>query len=98
VLGWFWIVREVVAELQAMFYMYVDPRYRLSWIGRIVPAVLLAAFLTSGWWVGWLPCGVGTLLHKPIELVLCYGMFKTLGHEARRYRETAPDLPQGLRL
>jgi len=97
-LGWAWIVSEVVAELQGMFYMYVDPRYRLSWIGRIMPVVFLAAFLTTGWWVGWLACGLGGLLSKPVELVLCYGLFKVLGYESRRYRETAPDLPPRLRL
>jgi hypothetical protein len=33
-----------------------------------------------------------------VDLLLLYSMFKILGHEARRYRETAPDLPPSLRL
>jgi hypothetical protein len=41
---------------------------------------------------------VGGLLNKVIDLVLAFLLFKVLGHEARRYRETAPDLPPTLRL
>ena len=88
--GWLWLLREALTELQATFYMYVDPRYRLSWIGRVVPPVLLVLFVFSSWWLG-------TLLVKPVELLLCYGLFKVVGVEARRYRETAPDLPPHLR-
>ena len=87
-----WAIREIFAELQAMFYLYVDPRYRLSWAGRVVPPVLLGLFLTTGWWVPY------SLLCKPIEIVLCFSLIKLLSFEARRYRETAPDLPSSLRL
>ena len=93
-----WAIREILAELQAMFYMYVDPRYRLSWPGRILPAVFLGLFLTTGWWAPYFLCGIGEILRKPIEIVLCFGLIKLLSYEARRYRETAPDLPPSLRL
>jgi hypothetical protein len=95
---------EVLTELQAIYYMYVDPRYRLSWLGRVVPVVLLGLFFTTGWWVKYGTCGLGAipivgevLLVRVIELVLCYLLFKIVGLEARRYRETAPDLPAHLR-
>ena len=85
-----WAIREILAELMATFYMYVDPRYRLSWFGRVLPPVLLGLFLTTGWWVPF-------FLGKPIEIVLCFSLIKLLSHEARRYRETAADLPPWLR-
>jgi hypothetical protein len=92
-----WAIREILAELQAMFYMYVDPRYRLSWPGRVVSPVLLGLFLTTGWWAPYFLCGLGEILRKPMEMILCFGLIKLLSYEARRYRETAPDLPPSLR-
>jgi hypothetical protein len=93
----FGLVGDVFIELQAIYYMYVDPRYRFSWIGRIIPLVLLGLFFTTGWWLPYVACGAGVLFQKPIELALCYALFKILAVEAKRYRETAPDLPTSLR-
>jgi hypothetical protein len=92
----FW---EAVAEGRAIVRMYLDPRYRLSWLGRLVPPALVLLILTSGWWVpgGGVPV-FGPLFDKGIDLLLAFGLFKVLGYEARRYRETAPDLPPTLRL
>jgi hypothetical protein len=96
----FW---EAVAEARAILRMYLDPRYRLSWLGRLVPPVLVLLIVTSGWWVPGSSVPVfGTFFHplldKGIDLLLAFVLFKVLGHEARRYRETAPDLPPSLRL
>jgi hypothetical protein len=33
-----------------------------------------------------------------VQVVVGFLLFKVLAHEARRYRETAPDLPPSLRL
>ncbi|MFM7150774.1 MAG: hypothetical protein ACKO23_13110 [Gemmataceae bacterium] len=85
-------------ELQAIYYMYVDPRYRMSWFGRFVPLALLVLFATSSWWLSFFACGLLTWMTKPVDLVLLYFLFKILGVEATHYRETAPDLPPGLRL
>ena len=50
----------------------------------------------------WLPFAiipiVGPIIEKAGELVVGFMLFKVLGNEARRYRETAPDLPPSLRL
>jgi hypothetical protein len=92
----FW---EAVAEARAIVRVYLDPRYRLSWLGRLVPPGLVLLIVTSGWWVP--GSGVplfGPLLDKGIDLLLAFVLFKVLGYEARRYRETAPDLPPSLRL
>lgn len=97
-----WLVWEMVAELRAIFCMYVDPRYRLPWYGYVVPPVLLAAFVFSLYWIPFALALRELKLHwvltVPVDLLLLYSMFKILGHEARRYRETAPDLPPSLRL
>jgi hypothetical protein len=94
-----WLLADVVAEARVIVRMYVDPRYALSWMGRTVPLVLLVAFATAQWWVpfGSLP-GVGWIPVKVAELLTGFLLFKVLGHEARRYRQTAPDLPPSLRL
>jgi hypothetical protein len=98
--GRLWYFTDMLAELQAIYFMYVDPRYRLSWVGRIVPPLLLVLFLASEWWIKYAFCGLGALpfVHKPIELALCYLMYKVVSMEARYYRQTAPDLPPSLRL
>ncbi|MFO0879251.1 MAG: hypothetical protein U0840_18045 [Gemmataceae bacterium] len=91
-------LRDVATELQAIYFMYVDPRYRPSWYGRILPLVLLGLFLTSSFWLKYLACGALTWMQAPIELVLCYFLFKIVTQEARVYRQNAPDLPAHLRL
>jgi hypothetical protein len=96
----FW---DGVAEARSILRMYLDPRYRLSWLGRLVPAALVLLIALSGWWVpgGGVPV-FGTYFHpllvKGFDLLLAFALFKVLGYEARRYRETAPDLPPSLRL
>lgn len=96
------LLGEAIAEARAIVRMYVDPRYRLSWFGRVVPLGLIALIATSQFWgcvLGTaLPLGIGTLLDKAVDLVLAFVLFKVLGQEARRYRETSPDLPPNLRL
>lgn len=96
--GWFAFLRDIFAELQAIYYMYVDPRYRLSWLGRVVPPMLLLLILTSSWWLSFFACGAGLLFQKPMDLCLSYALFKIVTMEARQYRQTAPDLPPSLRL
>jgi hypothetical protein len=93
-----WLLFDALAEARAMVRMYFDPRYHLPWSARILPLVLLAFILLSSWlpFMG-IPL-VGGLLNKVLDLILAFFLFKVLGHEARRYRETAPDLPPTLRL
>ncbi len=94
-----WMLWDALTELRAMYWMFIDPRYRLSWTARLAPVVVLAMILTSGFW---LPLSglyyVGFVIDKIADLVLAYILFKLLSYESRRYRETAPDLPPSLRL
>ncbi len=94
-----WLLLEMWAEARAIQYMYFDPRYRMSWHAWLIPLLILAAFITTGWWVpGADIVGMGRLIVKAVEVVLAFAMFKMLAHEARRYRQTAPDLPPWSRL
>ena len=98
-----WLLIDAYAEARAMVHMYLDPRYRMTWTGRVVPLVLVIAIVTSSIWFPGLAAAsslspfLGILLMKPVDLVLAYFLFRILGREARRYRETAPDLPSHLR-
>jgi hypothetical protein len=97
-----WLLWEMIAEARAMIYMYVDPRYRMPWYGYLLPPVLFLAYLFSKYWVPFASLldevKLRWVLTVPVDMVLLYTMFKILGHQARRYRETAPDLPPSLRL
>jgi hypothetical protein len=94
-----WLLVDMLAELRAIFRMFVDPRYHLGWRGRLAPILLIAVILTSSFWVpGTGLTIVGPLFDKCLNLILAYVLFKILSHEARKYRETAPDLPSSLRL
>jgi hypothetical protein len=97
-----WLIWEMVAEVRAMVCMYVDPRYRVAWYAYVVPPALFLAFLFTKFWFPFAlvleKASMAWLVVVPVDLLLLYSMFKILGHEARRYRETAPDLPPSLRL
>jgi hypothetical protein len=77
--------------------MFTDPRYRLSWFGRVVPIVLLVFYFT---WTMWVPLASALpfWVDRIVDLPILFALFKTLSYEARRYRQTAPDLPPSLRL
>ena len=93
---WFF---DLLTELRAMWCMYTDPRYRMSWAGRLVPIGLAAFILTSGlWFPGSSITLFGTFIDKIADVIPALILYKWLSYEARRYRETAPDLPPELRL
>jgi hypothetical protein len=95
-----WLLWDTWAEARAIVRMFVDPRYNLPWSARVLPLFLLAAILTSKFWVPFasIPILGDWLLVKLVDLLLAFLLFKWLGHEARRYRQISPDLPVKLRL
>jgi hypothetical protein len=98
-LRWSSFFFDAYAELRAILRMFVDPRYQMSWTSRLVPLALALLLLTSGYWApGTSIPGIGTLIDKLIDVPLAFLLFKVLSHEARRYRQTSPDLPPALRL
>jgi hypothetical protein len=93
------LLLDALAELRAMSRMFVDPRYRMSKTGWLASLGLLVALLFSYWWVPGTSLPLfGYWLNKAVDLALAYALFKVLFYQARRYRETAPDLPPSLRL
>jgi hypothetical protein len=98
-----WLVLELWAEARAIFRMYVDPRYRMTWVGRVVPVVLVIAFIFASYCVALIPL-IGPFLVKipflveAVQLLMAFVLFKVLSHEARRFRQTSPDIPSSLRL
>jgi hypothetical protein len=95
-----WLLWDTWAEARVIARMFVDPRYHLPWSARLLPLLLLAAILTSKYWVpgSSIPILGEWLLVKLVDLLLAFLLFKWLGHEARRYRHTSPDVPPSLRL
>jgi hypothetical protein len=95
-----WAFLDVLVELRTIWRIYVDPRYRLTWVGKVVPVVLLTAILTS-WF--WLPGALlldtfsktlATIFVKFADLVLAFFLYKALSREARRYRDCFPEPPR----
>jgi hypothetical protein len=90
---------DMLTEARAIWCMYTDPRYKMSWAGRMVPLGLAVFLLTSAFLIpGAQLTGIGTIIDKLADLIPAFILFKLLTYEARRYRETAPDLPPDLRL
>ena len=91
---------DIVAELRSSYLMFVDPRYNLTWLGRLAPLVLLLMFFFPYFWMpgSSIPGIIGWLLATTGQLLDSYALFKIVVHETRRYRATAPDLPPSLRI
>lgn len=84
--------------------MYVDPRYRMSWLGRLVPLAFVVFFIISdmdlpfiGWFFFWNKLIGGGLINKAILLLFAWLTVRVLSREMRRYQETIPDVPEALR-
>jgi hypothetical protein len=94
-----WLLWDTWAEARVIVRMFVDPRYQLPWSTRVLPLLLLFAIVTSYYWVpGTTIPLLGSWINKAVDLSLAFLLFKWLSHEARRYRQTSPDLPPTLRL
>jgi hypothetical protein len=86
-----WLIFDALAEARAMFRMYFDSRYRVSWIARITPLLgcillVLSWFLISGIWL------VGPIIDKCFDLVLAFVVYKVLHREVQSYRLAIADL------
>src|SRR5262249_8410465 len=49
----FLLLHEIVAEARSIGRMFVDPRYKMSWWGRLAPLFLVLAFLPPSLWLPW---------------------------------------------
>ena len=96
---WTGLLFDAYAEIRVIFRMYVDPRYQMSWTSRLVPIILGVLWIFSKYLVpGTSLDYVGWFIDKAVDVPLAYLFFKVLSHEARRYRQTSPDLPYAMRL
>jgi hypothetical protein len=99
-----WLFLDILHEFRVTLRMLVDPRYRLTWPGRIVPIVVLVLIVLSdfeklAFLFPWnLAPGVGYYCNKIFQIALSFIMFKVLEREVVRYREKVPDAPRPLRL
>ena len=89
-----WVLFEAYAEARAMVRMFFDRRYRVSWTACIIPVGALIIFLFSWLILGSIPL-IGWLLDKTVDLVLAFVIYKVLGREVQRYRQTIAGLPPG---
>ncbi len=90
-----WLLFDIATELRTIQNMYGDPRYRLTWSGRLLPATLLVLMFTT--WL-WLPGSsiptIGWLIVKVADVVLAFLLFKVLNREGQRYRDMVPQFAQ----
>jgi hypothetical protein len=82
-----WLLLEIYEEFRAIYWMFLDPRYRLSWTGRIAPLAILFVLFSSWLFLGSFPW---SLIDKVLSLVLIVVLYKVLSREARRYRQMSP--------
>jgi hypothetical protein len=85
-----WLLFDLYAELRTMGRMYVDRRYRMSWLARVIPLLALFVFLMSWFLFSGSLWGIGSILDKVIDLVLACVVYKVLAREVARYRQTVP--------
>jgi hypothetical protein len=92
-----WLLWDILIELRSIKHMYGDPRYRLTWPGRLIPPALLVLIFTTWIWlapmIAVLPNWMSTMLIKVVDLCLAFFLFKVLSREAQRYREIIPQYP-----
>ena len=86
-----WLFFDAIAEARAIFRMYFDRRYRVSWIARMTPLLgcillVLSWLLISGIWL------IGPIVDKVFDLVLAFVVYKVLHREVQSYRFAIADL------
>jgi hypothetical protein len=93
-----WLLFDLLAEARSMVRMFVDPRYRMTWPGRLVLPVLGVLLLVTLWELGSLSDLsfvklIMAILEKLADLLLAFVAYKVLAREVSRYREQIPDAP-----
>jgi len=83
--------------------MYVDPRYRMTWLGRLVPLAFFLYLILPDWEIFsflffWRAVPMfGNLFDMTVLLTFGWVTVKVLGWEMRRYQDVVPDVPDVLR-
>jgi hypothetical protein len=88
-----WLIPELYAEVRAIFWMFLDTRYRLGWTCRLIPPILVSVLFISWFLLDGRLFYFGTIIDRLIEIALVVIAYKVLSREARRYRDTVGDFP-----
>ena len=81
----FWTRFAFWKELQLIFQMYFDPRYRLSRVCQIGVPVILSLMVVNYFLLGqWFPL-IGFLLERIALVILAVALYKLLAWESTRY-------------
>ena len=86
-----WLLFDTLAEARAMFRMYFDSSYRVSWIARVTPVVCFVLLIMSWLMLGGIPL-IGFILDKAVDLALAFVVYKVLHREVQSYRFAIADL------
>jgi hypothetical protein len=110
---WHWLILPTLFQglkqgfnnVRLFLRMYVDPRYKMSWLGRLVPLAFLFFFVFSDW--DWEILNIvffwnmipifGSMIDKLLLIVFAWLTAKVLSREMRRYQQVVPDVPDALR-
>jgi hypothetical protein len=105
--SWFVIqsLRQGLNNFRLFVRMYVDPRYHMTLLGRLVPLAFLFFLVFSDWdWrvfqiiFAWNLIPVfGPIINKLLLVLFAWVTVRVLGREMRRYQDTIPDVPEALR-
>jgi hypothetical protein len=86
-----WMLLEALGEVRDMVRMYLDRRYRVSWLAKVVPAAGLAAMFLSWLFFSGTWFGVGTIIDKSFDVLVVVVVYGLLLREVRGYRLTVAD-------
>lgn len=92
-----WFVLDLWGELRTIGRMYVDRGYRMRWLARLTPVVVLVGMWLSWYFLDGHLFFIGALMDKLIDLFLIVVTYKVLSREADRYRASVNPLPSANR-
>lgn len=83
-----WLMFDLWSELRSIGRMFFDHRYRFSWIGRVVPIVIVTVYVCL--WLFIPDFFVFTIIERLIDVVLIVFLYYVLSRESRLYRSQYP--------
>jgi len=95
--GWL-LFLDAYHEVRTFIRMYLDRRYRPTWLGRIGPPAILLLILLSYFWIPFtsiMPAVIERPIEKAFDLLLAFLLIKILCREADRYRATMSCIAPG---
>jgi hypothetical protein len=83
-----WFLFDLWKELRTIGQMFFDHRYHFSWIGRIVPTVLITMYVA--FWILIPPFLVFQIIERALDIAVIVILYFVLSREARMYRSAYP--------